>query len=394
MLMRFHLSALVLFPTFFSPAHALEKSPEVTTDVIPQPEGVADLEIVAMVVAMKGSVRVRQAQDEPWQPTTVGMLLHEGAELRTSLRSYVRFKVLPDQVVLMDRLGSIKLLAAIVDAKNRKARTDLGMKYGRLRYDVKPAGYEIESTVYSPNATLAVQGTDAMIEDGYGFPASVSSVRGRILATFSGCKAVQMGSPIKASIDATRAVPASKARGDTVVDPRTAFAARTPDEAETIEQFPGTGGGDSQIVFRPHRLFGESPEFPPLPFTKTLFFLLEWAGVDEQTDLDLAVVSPVAEDGVLTSTNTPVPSGGTHNGQGITGNISAGHGKEEGFWQHWPPVLVIPSGQFVASGTIVSEDQASDVTLEIHVDGKLVNTCGPTALDPANQTIQCDVDIQ
>ena len=66
------------------------------------------------------------------------MVVSENAEFRTGPRSAVRFTIPPDQTVTLDRLGTVKVLEAINN--NGKLTTNLGMKYGRTRYDIEAAG--------------------------------------------------------------------------------------------------------------------------------------------------------------------------------------------------------------------------------------------------------------
>lgn len=125
-----------------------------------------------IVTAINGMVQVRGSEDEPWQPAKLGMELTQGAEFRTGPRSGVQFVIPPDQVIILDRLGTMKVLTAIEQAGG-KVRTDLGMKYGRTRYNIQAGGgLEHQSTIRSPSATLAVRGTDVTMEDETGFPAT------------------------------------------------------------------------------------------------------------------------------------------------------------------------------------------------------------------------------
>src|SRR5438874_5387848 len=83
------------------------------------------------VTGVQGNVQVRAAEDQPWQLAKVGMVLGEQAEFRTGPRSAVRFTIPPDQTITLDRLGTVKVVAAI--QQGGKIKTNLGMKYGRTR---------------------------------------------------------------------------------------------------------------------------------------------------------------------------------------------------------------------------------------------------------------------
>src|SRR4051812_22274049 len=79
----------------------------------------------ATVTGVEGMAQVRAADGQPWQRAAVGMELNEDAELRTGPRSAIRFTIPPDHTVIVDRLGSIKLLQAVND--NGLMKTSVGM---------------------------------------------------------------------------------------------------------------------------------------------------------------------------------------------------------------------------------------------------------------------------
>src|SRR5258707_2269913 len=120
------------------------------------------------VSAVEGTVQYRTAEDQPWKTCTIGLQLGEGAEFRTGMRSAVQFTLPPNQTITLDRLGTIKVLQAI--KQHDAYKTDVGMKYGRTRYEVQAAGIEHESTVRTPNSTLAVRGTGVNVTDARPFP--------------------------------------------------------------------------------------------------------------------------------------------------------------------------------------------------------------------------------
>ena len=302
--------------------------------------------LIATIVEVERTVRVRNAEDQPWKPAEVGMRLTQGAEFRTGLRSYVKFVIQPDQIVALDRLGTIKILQAIRDAE-QKVTTNLGMKYGRTRTDVRAAGIEHEVTITSPSATLAIRGTDAQIQDGDGFLPSVSSIQGQILATASGfrARAISMGGNIKSTINALRPQPSLKARGDTHLDPSTDFAARSDSEFGLIEDLPGLGGFEPALLavlaeatcsLKGAEVGVVVPDVPgPLDIN------LAWYSTDffSPSNVDLEVKDPNGN--LLTATNTPVgvhPAEGMHFGDD-TGDF--GSGAELASWP-----LFFPAGKY------------------------------------------------
>src|SRR5262245_6472283 len=82
-----------------------------------------------------GNVQARQLSDQPWAPIAVGQEFDEGVEFRTGVRSVVKFKIPPDSDITLDRLGVVKILRASIESGTIK--TDVGMKYGRARYDIE-----------------------------------------------------------------------------------------------------------------------------------------------------------------------------------------------------------------------------------------------------------------
>src|SRR5437764_542170 len=133
--------------------------------------------LTATITGVEGIVQVRQNEDAPWQKAAVGMKVSEGAEFRTGPRSAVRFEIPPDQTITLDRLGTVKLIEAI--QKQQTVKTDLGMKYGRVRYDVEAAGLADDSNIHSPGSALAVRGTRVSLYDQPPFAPQATSLTGR-----------------------------------------------------------------------------------------------------------------------------------------------------------------------------------------------------------------------
>src|SRR5215208_3356789 len=115
----------------------------------------------ATVRQVIGIAQARKSEDQPWQTVKVGQIYDEGAEFRTGIRSRVVFSVPPDQTIILDRLGVVKLL--IAKRAGNEVRTSLGMPYGRTEYQVEEAGLQHNADIASPGATLAVRGTKNML---------------------------------------------------------------------------------------------------------------------------------------------------------------------------------------------------------------------------------------
>jgi hypothetical protein len=153
----------------------------VPTPAEPQAQQVGDTseaeKIQATIREVKGIVQYRTGDDQPWQKVVEGQTLDVGVEFRTGPRSSVTFHLPPDQVITLDRLGTLKLLDAINNADASVATTELGMRYGRTRYQVEGAqDVEHHATIRSPSATLAIRGTqDVTLTDQRPGRASASS---------------------------------------------------------------------------------------------------------------------------------------------------------------------------------------------------------------------------
>ncbi len=116
-----------------------------------------EAQLRAVIVAIKGNVQIRQAEDQKWAPAKPGDVLGAGADIRTGLNSAVQLKIDPGHTVTIDRFSVVKLLTL---AKNQGViKTDVGMKYGRTRYDVEAAGAVHDARIHTPGTTLAIRGT-------------------------------------------------------------------------------------------------------------------------------------------------------------------------------------------------------------------------------------------
>lgn len=245
----------------------------------------------ATITGIEGLVQVRNGENEPWRKAEVGMVLPESAEFRTGPRSAVRFTIPPAQTVTLDRLGTVKLVQAVND--HGRIKTNLGMRYGRTRYDVEAAGVEHESSISSPSTTLAVRGTKVSLYDQPPFRPEAVSLTGR--AVFSDRrKKTTLGGPGsgKARMTADDASAADAARGATVSDPIN-DSARSRAEARLINTL--IAGGATVSVDRGSGLRVVTGGVPPsdaqlIPaLPGTLNFVLRW---ESNANLDLGVGAP------------------------------------------------------------------------------------------------------
>jgi hypothetical protein len=328
-------------------------------------------ELKATVTGVQGHVRVRLSEDAAFQPAKVGMVVGQNAEFQTGPRSAVQFVIPPDQTITLDRLGTVKVLTAIND--NGKIKTNIGMKYGRTRYQIEAAGREHEATISSPSSTLAVRGTDFMDYDQRPFPAVATSFTGRVdVRGFRRHTSVGSKGGSKSKVDANSSSAAEYAKGNSVVDPSIALA-RTEAESDLIAALVYGGATVSYDyekgirVIKGGRPLSDQELIPVLP--GTLNFVLRWNG---DADLNLGVISPQT-DVNDTSNRTVYPIGGvnvTKNG----GETSFDHrggpngGMEVAFWGKNFPLGIYRLGVVYVSGV-----QPMPATIDAFLDGKRVD---------------------
>lgn len=196
----------------------------------------------ATIRSVKGIVQYRTADDQPWQKVQAGQTLDVGVEFRTGPRSAVTFHLPPDQLITLDRLGTLKLLDALNNEDKSRATTELGMRYGRTRYQVEGSqGVEHNATIRSPNATLAIRGTqDVTLTDQGPGPASATTRNTRVYFRSKGSPTqVVFGSNDDNStqvVNAGENGPAENRILNRVVD-ASAFQARSQREFQILNDF-------------------------------------------------------------------------------------------------------------------------------------------------------------
>ena len=266
------------------PGIAQQTSTQAPTSAPAQP-----VSLSAKVEQVTGLVQVRLSGDSPWQKAEIGMLLPEGAEIRTGPKSSIRCTIGTDQAFVLDRLGTMKITESI--QQDNKVRTDLSIKYGRTQYGIEAAGIEHESTITSPGSTLAVRGTVVALYNQPPYTPTATSYTGRAnfrsgrLNTNIGAKGAG-----KASMGADASTAATAAITATVLDPRVS-SARTPAEKTLIAAETSRGaalGFDERAQIRVVRggspIDRESDLLPTLP--SGLTFVARWT---TNTDVNLQV---------------------------------------------------------------------------------------------------------
>jgi hypothetical protein len=254
--------------------------------------------IKVTINTVQGIVQYRTGPDQKWQKAAEGVELSEGAELRTGPRSAVKFMIGDDQTVTLDRLGTIQILRA--NFENGKVFTDLGMKYGRTRYDIESTARDHDAKVRSPSSVLAVRGTKFISEDEPPFAATAVSLDGRVMFR-DAHKLVSVGNKGqgKTRVDTEHDSPAKTALKSTTIIPAGKFVGASDEEAERLIS-NGYGGYENYGVFallQQARL----QNFPLIAVVviEQLNFGMSWNG-STTSNVDLQVIEP---NGTITDKN-------------------------------------------------------------------------------------------
>jgi hypothetical protein len=319
----------------------------------------------ATITGVEPLAQVRVSEDQPWQACKVGMVLNEGAEFRTGPRGAIRFTIPPDHTFTIDRLTNTKLLQAVM--RGNKATTDVGMQYGRVRGDIEAAGIEHQSTVHSPNSTLAIRGTKVSLYDQRPFPPEAVSLTGRAqFSTRRGTVAFGGKGAGKTTVTAERGA-AQHAFANTVIDPANALARSAQEQALVADvlSLGGTfvSGNKNQI---PTVRGGAVPTDQQLNefAVGNLNFILRWSG---DAHLGLLVNDASNKQGEFLFPQTGlnhVPSGGYI----PFDNLGGPNGGYE--VAYWPKSF--PSSIYTLNVLFISGSEATFKLNEI-VNGQLAN---------------------
>jgi hypothetical protein len=331
----------------------MPEPPVATSSPVTQPAPKTEA-LQATVTGVEGVVQVRTAEDQPWQKAKVGMVLDQNAEFRTGPRSAVRFTIPPDQTITLDRLGTVKLLQAVND--NGKIKTNLGMRYGRTRYDIEAAGREHESTISSPSSTLAVRGTKVSLYDQRPFASEAVSLTGR--AEFRDArKRIRFGGPGagKLKVNENAASAAAASLQQSYVDPGSSLA-RSESESNLIATLLSRGAtlsydyqkGIKVITGGTHPVT-DAELIPVLP--GSLNFVLRWDG---NADLNLAVQSPSLAGANSRESVYPIAGLNVSPNGGRTEFDHRGGPKGGMEIVFWPPGSTPPDGSYVAGAVHIS----------------------------------------
>lgn len=264
------------------------------------------------VTAVQGDqAEFRRTADGAWEKARVGLVLDEGAELRTGDKSSIRFNIPPGQTFTLDRLGTVKVAEA--SQSGNVVKTQVAMEAGRVRMDVNEtgagskaqiekvdfdaarmaeAGVVHDTTIRSPNSALAVRGTKVSLFDQAPYAPRAVSLTGRAeflntrrqIVSFGGAgrrtevEGKQTGAAENAALIATPQVP-------------TAVAATEFDAAQ-LNRVLSTGG-----FIRGDVVVGNASVDVNNDFKSTsLGFVMSFGapGSNAFQDLNLAVISPLS----------------------------------------------------------------------------------------------------
>ena len=266
----------------------------------------------AIVLVTQGDlVEIRDGSTAAWRQARPGMVMREGAEIRTGPKSAIRFVIPADEAFCLDSDGAVTLERSVID--HAKAQTRLALAHGRLREDlshhgpagqteaavpIEEGGVEHDTVIQSPDSALALRGTKVSLFYQPSFAPVAVSLTGRAVFTNTAGMQVAFGAANRRHVvivgDQTSAAQQSAARqaslttGDT---PRLEFETR---ELAIVSQRGGFARGDVIVGDLHLSDFGTTAAgAPALP--GGLDFVLQWTGGPQQklNDLNLAVFSPL-----------------------------------------------------------------------------------------------------
>jgi len=347
-------------------------------------------ELVEIVITgVEGNVQARADEGKPWVAAKPGMKLTAGAEFRTGPRSRVQFLIEPDQTVTLDRLGTVKVIQAIRDQK--KVKTELGMQYGRTRYDIEAAGLEHDSSIRSPSAGLGIRGTKVILYDQAPYKPEARSLTGRAVFSDERGKKKPFGKNKPTAIVSGNESSAETAIENTRVDTRSA-PGRSKDETNLLLSAAALGGRDFRdqgilkYIDQARKGTFRDSAIGSLPVGELLDFTLFWRG-PAFSDVDLSIISPKGE--LLGKFNPEVPSSGLYNGNNIAN--ANGSGQESATW-----TISFPPGKYTVKASLAGSPPPSDVQVTLTAirdplgAGQLIgNTTG--VINAANPTFTTTV---
>lgn len=136
---------------------ASESTPEANSETAPP----ADAQpIFARVIEVTGDVRYAPLDSTDWKPVAMDMQLPAETQIRTGLKSAVKFQIgdeAPFTALVIESVGKVVLSEAYRSPEKKRVR--IGVSYGKVRAGVAEGGLQSDFTVDTPVATLSKRGT-------------------------------------------------------------------------------------------------------------------------------------------------------------------------------------------------------------------------------------------
>ncbi|MGQ0628349.1 MAG: FecR domain-containing protein [Phycisphaerales bacterium] len=236
-----------------------------TTTTAPAAVAAAAGKTQCVVLDVKGNVGVIDAGGTKSKRAVKDMELSEGAVINTSHNSAIMIRIGAGQVLTIDKMTKVELRQAISDAGTDKTVVDL--PYGRVKFNISSTEVANSVQIVAPDATLAVKGTEGLIDSTPGFP-TVASGAETNTGRFSVTNAAGVSGDVTGDQTATsdNPAPAAVAESDVTLDTGAAQA-RDGDESEVVAR--ATGGGDAPVL----TIGSTPPPPPPVPQMNPQFFI-------------------------------------------------------------------------------------------------------------------------
>lgn len=132
-------------------------APEATPAAASTPDATP---IFARVIEVDGDVRYAPLESTDWKKVELDMQLPAETQIRTGLRSAVKFQIgeeAPFTAMVIESVGKVVLSEAYRDTDKKRVR--VGVAYGKVRAGVAEGGLQSDFTVDTPVATLSKRGT-------------------------------------------------------------------------------------------------------------------------------------------------------------------------------------------------------------------------------------------
>ncbi|MBN2447558.1 MAG: hypothetical protein JXO22_12570 [Phycisphaerae bacterium] len=116
--------------------------------------------VMALVIEANGDVQYAGIDSDDWKPVTEGLELPEATQVRTGIRSSVKFQIgeeEPYTAMIIESVGKVVLSEAYKTEDTKRVRVGVG--YGKIRAGVAEGGLKSDFTVDSPVLTLSKRGT-------------------------------------------------------------------------------------------------------------------------------------------------------------------------------------------------------------------------------------------